>query len=287
MAADLHLAPSPDTPKACTNCASELVDVYCAACGEKQPGHHDLTIGHFFHELIHELVHLDSKLFGTLRTLVTKPGQLTADYFAGRKSRSITPLRLFLVLFALQLIAFTLNSRTALYSVEGVVGMDTQGTARQAFGGLAQKAHLDYRTFVELVDTKWKTNMSVFQLGNVLLFALVMKLLYVRRNRTFGEHLVFCTHMLAFSYLYALVCWPIYFFHGIRPSPLIYGLSAVSTILLATYLFFAMRRYYGQSKGKTLMKTLFAYAGMNVAAVVMMYGTMIAAAVAVVVAHRK
>ncbi|HEX9982975.1 MAG TPA: DUF3667 domain-containing protein [Thermoanaerobaculia bacterium] len=286
MSANLHLAPAPDALKACTNCGSGLVDVFCAACGEKQPDHHDLTLGHFLHELVHELVHLDSKLFGTLRTLVTKPGQLTVDYFAGRKKRFIAPLRLFLVLFALQLVAFTLNSRTAMYSVEGMVTMDTSAALQNAITGMAKEAKLERQAFIELVDQKWRSNMSVFQLGNVILFALGLKLLFIRRDRTFGEHLVFCTHVLAFSYLYSLACWPIYFFHGIRPSALMYSLSFVSTVVLMTYLFFALRRYYGQSKRKTFVKTFFAYGSMLFAAMMMMYGTMIAAAVAVIVSHR-
>lgn len=76
-------------PSTCTNCGFEKVDVFCARCGEKQPDHHDVTVGHFFHELLHELVHLDSKLFRTLRVVVTRPGELTAEYFAGRKKRYI------------------------------------------------------------------------------------------------------------------------------------------------------------------------------------------------------
>ena len=85
----------------CTNCGADAADIYCARCGEKQPGHHDLGVSHFTHEVFHELAHLDSKLFKTLRDLITKPGFLTQEYFAGRKSRYIAPLRLFLTLFAL------------------------------------------------------------------------------------------------------------------------------------------------------------------------------------------
>jgi hypothetical protein len=84
----------------CTNCGGASSD-YCARCGERQPGHHDLSVAHFAHDVVHEFVHLDSKLFRTLRDIVTKPGFLTEEYFAGRKSRYIPPLRLFLTLFAL------------------------------------------------------------------------------------------------------------------------------------------------------------------------------------------
>ena len=86
---------------ACTNCGAEMADVYCARCGERQPGHHDLSVKHFGHEIFHELLHVDSKLFVTLRDLVARPGFLAQEYFAGRKTRYIPPLRLFLTLFAI------------------------------------------------------------------------------------------------------------------------------------------------------------------------------------------
>src|SRR3954447_21377768 len=90
----------------CTNCGGASSD-YCVQCGERQPGHHDLSVAHFAHDVFHEIAHVDSKLFRTVGDLVAKPGFMTEEYFAGRKSRYIPALRLFLVLFALQFLAFT------------------------------------------------------------------------------------------------------------------------------------------------------------------------------------
>src|SRR5215212_7458680 len=111
----------------CTNCGADAADIFCARCGERQPGHHDLSVGHFAHDVVHEFVHLDSKLFRTLRDLVTEPGFLTAEYFAGRKSRYIAPLRLFLALFALQFLAFTLYQPAALYTIRSIERFDNRG----------------------------------------------------------------------------------------------------------------------------------------------------------------
>lgn len=52
-----------------TNCGADSAGVYCARCGEKQPGHHDLSVSHFAHEVFDELAHVDSKLFTILRDL--------------------------------------------------------------------------------------------------------------------------------------------------------------------------------------------------------------------------
>lgn len=79
--------------KACANCGAELHGRFCHACGQKDlPAH--LTVGEFAHDAIHELAHVDGKLFMTLRRLLGKPGALTLDVLEGRRARYASPLRL-------------------------------------------------------------------------------------------------------------------------------------------------------------------------------------------------
>jgi hypothetical protein len=69
---------------ACRNCGAPLLGLFCHACGQKavdaETGLYD-----FFHEALHEFVHLDGKIFQTLRVLLTKPGMLTWVFY--RKAR--------------------------------------------------------------------------------------------------------------------------------------------------------------------------------------------------------
>lgn len=81
--------------KNCLNCGHEVESHYCSACGQpnlelKEPfwgfiGH---SIGHYFH--------FDSKFFQTLVPLMTKPGQVTLDYLAGKRARYIHPVSLYI-----------------------------------------------------------------------------------------------------------------------------------------------------------------------------------------------
>src|SRR4051794_3602675 len=132
----------------CTNCGGASSD-YCTRCGERQPGHHDLSVAHFAHEVVHEFVHLDSKLFRTLRDIVIKPGLVTEEYFAGRKSRYIAPLRLFLTLFALQFVAFTFYQPAAIYTVASFKKIDTEGALTKLINKRAVKLHLTPEEFQE------------------------------------------------------------------------------------------------------------------------------------------
>ncbi|MGY0036271.1 DUF3667 domain-containing protein [Pedobacter sp. NJ-S-72] len=81
--------------KNCLNCGSHVEKHYCSQCGQpnlelKEPfwGFISHSIGHYFH--------FDSKFFHTLIPLLTKPGQLTLDYLAGKRARYIHPVSLYI-----------------------------------------------------------------------------------------------------------------------------------------------------------------------------------------------
>lgn len=252
----------------CTNCGAEGTDVYCPRCGEKQPGHHDLTVGHFTHEALHELLHLDSKLFATLAALLFRPGQLTAEYFAGRKKRYIAPLRLFLTLFALQLIAFSFYKPAAIYSIDGIAAMDASGRFEKLIERGAARDRLPVEVYKERIDEKWHKATTWLQFGNILGVALILQLLY--RRRFFAEHLVFASHLLSFTYLATLALWPVYAWWGVRRGPLQSSLSVLFTAVALIYTYLALRRFFGTGKGKAIVKTGILYAGVTAVALGLM-----------------
>jgi hypothetical protein len=275
----VEIAPDEPAPKRCTNCGAEGTDVYCPKCGEKQPDHHDLTVGHVAHEAFHELVHLDSKVFSTLRALLFKPGFLTAEYFAGRKKRYIAPLRLFLTLFALQFIAFSVYKPAALYSVDAVEAMDVTGGVEKNIQRLATKRGIPLATYKERVDAKWHKTLTWLQLGNILGVALLLCLLHPRRF--FAEHLVFSAHLLAFSYLASLAPWPLYAAYGLRPGAVQSLISFVFTGVLLVYGYAGIRRFYGSSRGWAVVQTAVISFGLTVVSFVFMFAGLIIALVTV------
>lgn len=81
--------------KNCLNCGHLVEEHYCSHCGQpnlelKEPFWHFIghSIGHYFH--------FDSKFFHTLVPLLTKPGQITLDYLAGKRARYIHPVSLYI-----------------------------------------------------------------------------------------------------------------------------------------------------------------------------------------------
>lgn len=79
---------------ACLNCGTSLQGDYCDVCGQRAHVHRTLTA--FAHDLLHGVLHLDSKLWKTLPLLVLKPVELTRRYINGERSKFVWPLALFL-----------------------------------------------------------------------------------------------------------------------------------------------------------------------------------------------
>lgn len=261
----------------CTNCGGASAD-YCTRCGERQPGHHDLSVGHFAHEVVHEFVHLDSKLLRTLRDLVMKPGFLTEEYFAGRKSRYIAPLRLFLTLFALQFLAFTFYQPAAVYTINSMKRFDTAGALTRLIEKRAVKLHLTREEFEQRIDERWHKNYSLLQLLNILGVGLVLKVLHPKRY--LAEHLVFAAHFLAFSYIVSLVInWPIFAIAGFHPGPLQKSVTGVTISILLVYLFLAQRRFYSGGTASTVVKTVLLWGGRFVVIMLIMGGSLFTALV--------
>lgn len=80
--------------RACLNCGCELVGDYCHCCG--QHAHVHRTLGAFFHDLAHGVLHFEGKIWRTLPLLAWKPGELTRRYIDGQRASFVSPIALFL-----------------------------------------------------------------------------------------------------------------------------------------------------------------------------------------------
>jgi len=84
------------------------------------------------------------------------------------------------------------------------------------------------------------------------MFAFVLKLLYVRRDFYYVEHLIFSIHVHTLIFLWAiLIVW--------LDDFLLEALEAISMLILPVYITIAMRRFYQQSWWKTIIKFLLAH----------------------------
>lgn len=94
------------TGASCPNCSAPLHGEFCYACGQPRRG----AIRHLtgiVADFLDTVFNLDARIWRTLWPLYAKPGFLSNEYFAGRRVRYVTPLRLY---FFLSIIAFLVVS---------------------------------------------------------------------------------------------------------------------------------------------------------------------------------
>lgn len=255
--------------ESCPNCGEPLSGRYCHRCGAKMVERDELTLRHFTKEVVGELFDIEhSKLFRTIRALLLKPGLLSAEYFAGRKDRYLTPFRLFLVFFTLSFFAYTVYKPISVYDFGHVLEMDTSGLLAPSVRRLAEQKRMDVETFVGRVNEKWQNYITLMPFLIAILFAMVLKVLYWTTGRHFVEHFVFALHFSSFALLLTLILWPVYFFIGLQMGAAYYVIFALTMFIWLAYLFRALQTFYLQRRGEALLMSFVLcalYYGINVA----------------------
>jgi Protein of unknown function (DUF3667) len=87
------------------------------------------------------------------------------------------------------------------------------------------------------------------------LFALILKLLYIRRKQfIYVDHGIFAIHLYIFSFLIILIFFALNKLHSNTGWSLINWLIFVVVVYPFFYYYKAMRRFYGQRRAKTILK---------------------------------
>lgn len=117
---------------ACLNCGTPLVGSHCHGCGQR--GHQHKTLGAFFHDLLHGVLHFEGKIWRTLPMLVWHPGRLTREYIDGRRASYVSPIALFLFTIFLLFAAFSAMGGSE--ALTESVDIDTSQATTQAYNAM-------------------------------------------------------------------------------------------------------------------------------------------------------
>ena len=80
--------------KNCLNCGETVEDRFCSHCGQENLELKD-TATHLVLHYVQDLFHYDGKLWHTLKSLVTHPGLVAAEYMEGKRQRHLEPIRFY------------------------------------------------------------------------------------------------------------------------------------------------------------------------------------------------
>ena len=107
----------------------------------------------------------------------------------------------------------------------------------------------DKEQFVEYI----LKNIPLMMLLLIPIFALILKLLYIRRNQLYIKHLIHTLHLHSFSYFFYGISLLVIFFM-VEDSSLRNNISLVSFILVSTYAYISFLKVYKQHWFKTFIK---------------------------------
>ena len=259
----------------CPNCGTEFLRDFCHKCGEQKHHAEELTFKHFLLHATHDLTHLDAKIFLTLRYLFTRPGFLTQEFLAGRRSRYMRPFSLFLVACAVFFLADSIRPLSG-YDVHQLTAVDKSGKVDAAWDKLAKAKHVSKEIIIDRIQDTMHRAGTAAQIFNALAMAAVLAMLFHKRH--FVEHLTGSLHFLSFTYLASVLLAPF------NPTPGVLNTrgvisAVVVTVIFMAYLYVSLRRVYAQGAVATFFKALVAYAVTQVVVLVTLNVVLVAAIV--------
>ena len=270
-------APAPAAaPAPCATCGASFAGTWCPACGEKRLAAGDQSLRGFAREALETLTNLDSTFVRTYRALAARPGLLTREYLAGRRTRWLRPLQVFvfsnvLFFFAQPLAGFdtlTTPLRVHLY------GLPYSGFARRVVEREVAARGVTLREYELLFDATLQAHARTLVLAMVPLLALLGWLLHVRSRPRPLPHVVFALHFYAFLMPLLLAVWlglgmVVRALRAVGAPAAWLGTDAGITLLLlalcAVYLALALRTAFGASRATAAAKGMVLGLGVLVA----------------------
>jgi hypothetical protein len=231
-------------PGTCPNCRAPRTGRFCAACGQKAAPLAP-TLGYFAREVAHEILNVDGKIFRSLRFLVTRPGFLTRELFAGRRASYVSPIRLYLTASVLAFAAMTF------FGGFGDVDFQyTPGPGETVDPAVVERMSEMERTVTTALAVWVPRAMFVL----VPLFAALVMLFRRGGGHTYPQHLYFALHVHAAVFLASAVntlLEPLARFPYVATTA-----GIVLSLYVAAYFFLAFRRVYETTILSTLWRTV-------------------------------
>ena len=228
-------APPPQAqalPPVCLNCSQgfgEPRPAYCPACGQETNAKPPL-VREFIQQLGGAYFSTEGALWRTLRLLLLRPGELTAQYLAGRRKHYVLPLRLFLTTAVVMLLVMRVAGMLALAPADdpefartlpdkprrvhlelglGRAGLDEgafycESLPRWLCSRLQARLDVNTRAMVQQMrslNDRVSSNAAPVMCALMPVFAFGLWLIYRNRRMRYTEHLVFALHLHAFWFV--------------------------------------------------------------------------------------
>ena len=180
-----------------------------------------------------------------MRLLFMQPGALARNYVAGRRQQFVSPLRIYIALFFLQVIVGAAVGGPGLSLLERVHDSDPFGVLSRL---MSSRPNIDWQSPAVVVHVRelghWLSELATLLI--FMLVAAVQKLIFYRLRRRYLEHVALALNVASFFLVALTVCellaWGVTRNRiGNVEAPLqtLIGISA-----LPVYWYLAIRRFY-------------------------------------------
>ena len=192
-------APVENVAAKCPSCDHTSSGRFCSSCGEDKGRSKNYSLVGHLGETFKVITNIESGFFRSFRVLITKPGLLTSEYFAGRRKPFLKPLQLFLFC---NIIFFFVQSYTRFNTLSTPLYVHTHQLPYSDYArGKVNKAILErgttFREYQARFDATIENQSKTLVVLMIPMFALILQVLYWRAGRYFVEHLVFSIHFFS------------------------------------------------------------------------------------------
>ncbi len=242
----------------CKNCGHIFQGRFCNECGEKVYHEHDKKLAHLFEEGFHFMTHFEGKFLVSIKTIFTKPGQLSLDYCNGIRKKYFKPLSLFLLLVVIYLLfplTQGLNMRADFHGYNMVYGEYASGKILQ----LQQEMGLNAEEFEKVFHYKGEKVSRLLLVILIPLTALWFWAITFKKRPYYFDQVVFSSEVNSVYLLWVFILFPLLhngfrylFFTNSNPTNESAWVFAVAYIPVLIFSIFGSYRFYGISKWMAL-----------------------------------
>lgn len=311
----------------CDNCGFEFQGHYCPNCGQ-EVAEFNRPFGFVLYDFAGNFFAFDTRFFRTFWYLLSRPGFLTKEFFAGRRVRYSPPFRIFVFLSFILFLLLQIFSERGLDKLsetrqtepENMISLAPGVNEKSKLETPIDSAKKDEKQLLKNVvnialgrdslgnETKVNIDLGIFKSGNLRdnlnrlaedfevqmkgttnpvekrklsqyiamcrapelaiskflkylswafflllpVFALILKLFYIRRGQYYIRHLIFSVHLHSYLFFILMIIIALKLLFSFSFS----WINAALILSFPVYVVLSLKKFYGQGYGKVLLKFL-------------------------------
>lgn len=210
----------------CKNCTTHFDTKYCPNCGAS--AHTKRIDTHYlFHEVQHEILHLEKGFLFTTKQLLLKPGNTVRAFIEGERQKHYKPIA-YLIICS---IIYTVVSHNLELHIEH---QQIKGNVGKVFGWITE--HYNYSNLIE-----------------ILFIGLTLKLFFRKREFNYLENLVLLCYLTGFCMLVGGL------FIAATYVSKVESINAFFSLFTLIYMVWAIGQFYNDKNWLTYFKAFWAY----------------------------